>query len=467
MKRFLGYYSPKLPKYLVYMLQQVEYSPKKFMEWLFRFPSLQKVMHRQQLVHTRKATLLVWFGYLISIWWLAVVFLLGGLNPVSLLGIILLPDVVIISYIFVVAVAWVLIESPRRKRTVSKAKVIFAQSNATKIAILGSYGKTSMKELLHTVLSEAKNVASTPGNKNIDVSYARWAATLTGKEDILLIEYGEAQPGDIAHLAELSKPDVAVITGLAPNHLDKYKSLERVKIDLLSISDFTDDIYCNSNISTEENNPRNFKVFNENNLSDLKVVSVEQDINGMHFVINISDKEVRFKTSLVGKHLIGPLLVCIDIALKSGLSIKQIQSAIAKTMPYEHRLQPRKLAGDSWIIDDTYNGSIEGFRAGLALLKDLKAKQKIYVTPGLVDQGEETENVHKEIGKLIVDAKPDKVVLMKNSVTDYILSELDDNKFTGMVEVRDDPLDFYVNIEQTLAAGDVALLQNDWTDNYS
>jgi UDP-N-acetylmuramoyl-tripeptide--D-alanyl-D-alanine ligase len=146
---------------------------------------------------------------------------------------------------------------------------------------------------------------------------------------------------------------------------------------------------------------------------------------------------------------------------------EQIKAGLAKTKPFEHRMQPRKLAGGAWVIDDTYNGNIEGLRAGLELLKALPGTRKWYVTPGLVDQGPETVDVHRELGSLIAAAGPAVVVLMKNSVTNYIMDGLHDAMYTGEVRIENEPLKFYTNLESFLAAGDIALLQNDWTDNYN
>jgi UDP-N-acetylmuramoyl-tripeptide--D-alanyl-D-alanine ligase len=188
---------------------------------------------------------------------------------------------------------------------------------------------------------------------------------------------------------------------------------------------------------------------------------------GMDFTAKINgQKKLELHTDLIGRHLLGPLSVAIAVAHELGLTNQEIKAGVAATRPYEHRMQPRSVGG-AWILDDSYNGSIEGFRAGLELLKELEAKRKIYVTPGLVDQGEETARVHQEIGKLIADCSPDKVVLMQNSVTAFIENGLRSAGYNGRVEIRDDPLEFYSNIDQTIAAGDIILMQNDWTDNYS
>ena len=172
------------------------------------------------------------------------------------------------------------------------------------------------------------------------------------------------------------------------------------------------------------------------------------------------------KSGLLGRHQIGPLAFAAALAHKLGLSKHAIESGVAMTIPYEHRMQPRQQHG-AWIIDDTYNGSLEGLRAGLGLLGELPAERKIYVTPGLVDQGEETERVHYELGKLIAESNPDRTVLMQNSTTEHIVKGLEDGDYKGELDIQADPLAFYMNLEHIVAAGDLVLLQNDWTDNYS
>ncbi len=147
------------------------------------------------------------------------------------------------------------------------------------------------------------------------------------------------------------------------------------------------------------------------------------------------------------------------------MSIPDIEAGFAHTKPYEHRMQPYRLSG-AWVIDDAYNGNIQGIEAGTKLLASLKAARKIYVTPGLVDQGSETTAIHEKMGRLIANAKPDIVVLMKNSVTDAIKRGLNESAYKGEIIIQQDALTFYTNLDQFVAAGDVVLLQNDWTDNY-
>lgn len=469
--RLLSYLAFKAPLYLVYMAQQVEYEPGKLIAWLKRLPDLQTVMHRKSLVLTKKAVALASFQYVLIVLYLI---LIGAIclriSFIFLFLALLVPVISIISLILAIYGGRIT-SIPFNAVKIRKSRKILAGHKGLKIAILGSYGKTTMKELMRTILSESKKVKATPGNKNVPISHARWAVRLKGDEDVLLIEFGESKPGDIATFCQNTLPNMGVITGIASNHLDKYKTIDAVADDLFSINKFVNQKNVYANMDTYltkryKSSGVNTNVYSEEGTAKVKIGYAKISINGMSFAASIGKKEkVEFKTKLIGRHLLGPLAVCIEIADSLGLSIEQIRAGVSKTKPFEHRLQPRELGG-AWIIDDTYNGSLEGFMAGLKLLSELKAKRKIYVTPGLVDQGEETERVHSEISRAIAKTSPDKVVLMKNSTTDYIKNSLTAAGYKSELQICDNPLEFYTNIEHYIAAGDIWLLQNDWPDAY-
>lgn len=470
MKRLLSYYHPKAPIILAYMVQQVEYSPSKFLKWIFKFPDLTRVMRRQNLIWTHKARTLVLIIIIFYLFYLllavAYLYIMPVYAPITLL---VAPFFIILLTYLVVLFGWLYYEEPRRRKLIKEAAKRFEKHPGIKIAIAGSYGKTSMKELLNTVLSQSKVVAATPGNKNVPVSHAAWVKKLTGEENILLIEYGEGAPGDIKKLTALTHPDYGIITGLAPNHLDEYKNLSAVAEDLLSIQDSVKkkNLYINNDVAAlSEYDLSNFEAYSHQGALGWTTSKVSIDYSGTSFELKKNKKTIKVNSGLVGEHHVGPLTLAAALANHLGLSIKDIEAGLENTQPFEHRMQPRHLHG-AWIIDDAYNGSLEGIRAGTKLMKQLKAKRKIYVTPGLVDQGEETERVHKEIGELIAEANPDRVVLINNSVTDFIKQGLNNADYKGELQIETDPLKFYNNIEHILAGGDLIMLQNDWTDNYS
>jgi UDP-N-acetylmuramoyl-tripeptide--D-alanyl-D-alanine ligase len=362
----------------------------------------------------------------------------------------------------------IFIVKPRQRRMVQASKKIFANFKGIKIAIAGSYGKTSMKELLLTVLSEGKRVAATPANKNVSISHAQFAQKLLGNEDILIIEYGEGQPGDVARFTAITAPTHAVITGVAAAHLDKYKTVHNAGKDIFSVATSLppEAVFVNSESADAEPFVKaGYQRYNENGVFGWKVSNVQVSLEGTAFTLRRGGQKLELHSKLLGRHQVGPLALAAALAVEFGLSSAEVRAGVAKTAPFEHRMQPYQLAG-AWIIDDTYNGNVEGIRAGTNLLKELPAKRKIYVTPGLVDQGKHSAAIHNEIGHLIAKASPDIVVLMEHSVTPHIQKGLEEAHYKGEVIVEADPLNFYNNLQVFVAHGDVVMMQNDWPDNY-
>lgn len=477
-KGLLSLYSWRYPHALVYMLQSNEYQAVPYLKWYWQTTNFSRVAYRRTLESTKAARMLllalragiilqvVVALVLIALWYWKD--LTGGWQfgaalllsyPIIWAHLVVLP--LILGRTFIV--------KPRQKKAVKRSEAIFREHKGVIVAIVGSYGKTSMKELLLTVLSGGKKVAATPANKNVAISHAYFAQKLDGSEDIAIIEYGEGAPGDVPRFAKVTHPTHAVITGIAPAHLDQYKTIERAAEDIFSVTKFVDaaKTYVNSesSLAVPYIQP-GYQPYNQQGALGWKVSNVAIGFEGTRFRLSKGDRFITLHSGLLGRHQIGPLAFAAAFADLMGMSDQQIKDGISKTMPFEHRMQPYQL-GDAWIIDDTYNGNIEGIRAGTKLLAELPARRKIYVTPGLVDQGKESDHVHTEMGGLIAAAKPDVVVLMRNSATDAILRGLQRANYDGELLVEDDPLGFYVNLQAFVANGDVVLMQNDWTDNYS
>ena len=472
----LSQYLPGFPNTLVYMLQSSEYQPRVYLAWYWRTTDFRKVAHRRQLDRTKAARVMLAIlqvGIMVQLLGSAVFLVLslnGSLSYLIIGAVAFLSYPIVWAHLIIVPLVlgeWLVVR-PRQRRQIAQAKGVFANVKATKIAVAGSYGKTSMKELLLTVLSEGKKVAATPANKNVASSHAEFALSLSGDEEIVIIEYGEGQPGDVIRFCEYTQPNVGIITGLAPAHLDQYKTLEAAGQDIFSLAEYLNHQNVYVNADSEAARPfikPTHQQYSIESALGWQVSDVSVDFTGTSFTIKKDGRSLRLTSGLLGKHQVGPLALAAALADKLGLNSEQIKAGVAKTAPFEHRMQPLIING-AQIINDGYNGNIDGIRAGLQLIHDLPAKRKVYVTPGLVDQGAEAPNIHQQIGRLIAAANPDGVVLMRNSVEPYIQQGLKEAGYKGKVSVENDPLAFYTNLDQFVAAGDLVMLQNDWTDNY-
>jgi UDP-N-acetylmuramyl pentapeptide synthase len=474
----LSLYGYRYPSILTYMLQACEYRARPYLAWYWRTTDFSRVAIRGNLKWTIPARLITFvlaLGMLVQLvagillillWWkfqLVAGWAFGAALIISYP--IVWAHLITIPLIF----GRLLIIWPKESWQIHNSRRFFANFQGRKIAIAGSYGKTSMKEILQTVLSEGLAVAATPANKNVAISHARFAKKLSGNEDILLLEYGEGKPGDVRKFARNTSPTHAVITGLAPAHLDRYKTVKAAGHDIFSVARFLkgENVYVNGE-SPEATSfiKESFEKYGREGALGWKAQKIAVDMAGTSFELKKGKRKIALNSQLLGTHHIGPLSLAAALALEFGMGEQQVKDGIAKTAPFEHRMQPYQLNG-AWIIDDTYNGNLEGIRAGTELLRDLPAKRKIYVTPGLVGQGKTSPKIHQEIGTLIAAANPDTAVLMRNSATSSIQKGLEAAKFTGNVHIESQPLNFYLNLSHFIAAGDLVMLQNDWPDNYN
>ena len=476
MNKFLTCFHPRFAASLVYMLQASDYDAREYLAWFWRTQDFRRVASRGQLDLTLKARLLLGFVYCTILFQAIVLIAMlvpGFTQPLWLIAAAsFLAVAPLISAYSLLAVLWlgrVTVQSRRERAVIEQARGRLKQHPGFRLAIAGSYGKTTVKEILQTVLAEAKNVAATPGNMNTPLGISRFIADLKGDEDVLIFELGEYYPDDIASLCELVRPQMGIITGINEAHLSKFKTLDRTAATIFELSDYLGElpVYKNGDNALVKARiaPDDLLAYSAGGVNGWIVSDVTVDVNATSFTAQKDDIEISAKSQLLGRQHIGPLVATIDIAHDMGLTANQIISGIAKTRPYEHRMQPRQLAG-AWVIDDTYNGNSDGVKAGLAWLATVEAKRRIYVTPGLVEQGSQTGEVHRGIGRQIAPVA-DIVVLIQNSVTKHIQRGLTEANYMGELIIVDDPKNFYVNIEHFVAAGDVVLMQNDWTDNYA
>jgi UDP-N-acetylmuramoyl-tripeptide--D-alanyl-D-alanine ligase len=424
---------------------------------------------------TSKAMLLLWLS-----WGLTIV--LVGLAFASLL---LITDVIrfavfflilfaapyLLAYLMIGPVVFIdrLIQRPLQEKIINKSKATLKGHKAIKIAIAGSYGKTSMREILKTVLASGKKVAAPPHSYNTPLGICQFINTLEGDEDVLIFELGEYYPGDIRKLCDLVQPDMGIITGINEAHLQKFKTLDKTVGTIYELADYLGEkpLYVNaeSDLASKSKRPGN-ALYNRDGVAMWSVSKATSGLEGTNFVLSKENVELDLHSSLLGLHQIGPLAAAVDIASRLGLTRNQIEEGIGQTKPFDHRLEPKTGSDGVITLDDSYNGNPDGVRAVIQFLASIKGHRRFYVTPGLVEMGPATEAVHGQIGKSLAESGIENVILIKNSVTKYIESGLVEFKYKGKVIWFNEALEAFKALPNITVEGDVVLLQNDWSDQY-
>ena len=347
--------------------------------------------------------------------------------------------------------------------------------NLIKIGITGSYGKTSTKFYLESFLKTKYKVCCSPSSFNTPMGTSKVILNYLKQDDeVLIVEMGAVKNGEIKELCDLVKPNAGIITSVGEQHLDTFKTLDNILDTKFELAEsLKDNDFCVFNCANENT----AKLFDRCNLKNkisvcgdsssiLQAKDIVATSNGLEFVIVYKNKEYTVQTEVLGEHNIQNILCAAALALKLGLTIKQVVQVIAKLKPTEHRLELKKLDNDVLIIDDSFNSNIQGTAVALKTLKLFDGRRKIVVTPGLVELGnkEKTENI--ELGKRIAKVADIVILVNQNQSTNIKTGLIDAGFDENNIFLQESLFEVTKQFKTLLKSGDVVLLENDLPDNY-
>ncbi|MEK7083431.1 MAG: Mur ligase family protein, partial [Patescibacteria group bacterium] len=326
-KDWLSRYHVRYPRSLAYMLQASEYNIRDYFAWYHRTKNFTHVEKRKHLVKTPKALLL-----LIMSW--GVVFLMfGGIIYMISVGtaplryalflVIALVSPYLLAYTIIIPLLVIKIAGqwPLEYMILRKARQKLKAHTAVKIGIAGSFGKTTMREILKTVLSEGKKVAAPPHSHNTVLGISQFIHTLKGDEDILIFELGEYYPGDVRRLCDLVDPSMGVITGINEAHLQKFKTREQTVKTIYELADYLGEkpVYVNGENELAKNNMRSGHIaYSRTSVREWNIENQKSDLSGTSFTFAKNNIKWELRSALLGLHQIGPLVAACDIALTFG-----------------------------------------------------------------------------------------------------------------------------------------------------
>ncbi len=353
------------------------------------------------------------------------------------------------------------------------AKKTIDNFKGKKIAITGSFAKTSVKEILTVILSEKYNVLKTPLSYNTPLGIAKTVKRLNDNYDIFISELGARHVGDIKQLTTLINPDIAVITGVTSQHLETFltvNNIKKTKYELIENMKGGFAVFSNDNqYSTEMYNDCHFdKVLagiNDKNAS-VYATDISYTFEGTTFTLNYNGEQVKITTTLVGESAVTNICLASAVAIKLGLTLVEIAVGVNKIESVKHRLEIIKNDVGAYIIDDSYNSNPEGVKKAIYLLSIAKGK-KYVVTPGMIELGIFEHDANYNFGVLLSKVC-DKVLLIRRGGTlkirEGLLSQGFDKNNIIMIESLEESKKFLM---ENLKEGDAVLFENDLPDVYT
>ena len=350
-------------------------------------------------------------------------------------------------------------------------KRLEARPDLIRIGVTGSYGKTSTKFLLRTILSERYNVLATPSSFNTAMGVTRIIREqLRPEHEVFIAEMGARHVGDIRELVELVHPTMGLLTSVGPQHLDTFGNIETVaatKYELIDglpqdgIAVFArDGAICEQ--LYEKCPLKGRHLAGEQIWAEHIAVGPE----GSTFeLVSRDGTRVPCQTCLLGEHAIANLMLCAQAALCLGMTVQEIAAGIARCQSVEHRLQLLPTGNGVTVIDDAFNSNPVGAAAALRVMKNFPGR-RIIITPGMVELGEKEAEYNRAFGEQMAESV-DIAILVGGKHTAPIWEGLKAKGFARENCFIVASLDESTRVLGSLVrAGDVVLYENDLPDNY-
>ncbi len=314
------------------------------------------------------------------------------------------------------------------------------------IAITGSYGKTSIKNFVAQILSKKYNVYATPRSVNTlggiigDVNNS-----LPKDTEIYVCEAGARERGDIYEITTFIEPQTVVVGKVGEAHIEYFQTLKNIiatKLEIMA-SPRLQKAFIHTSVTDEPNEKVTF--FGD------ELQNIEATLDGIDFEMQLEGEKLSLHTDILGSFQTMNIAVAIRVAKEFGMSSKEIIKAVKELQPVEHRLQLIK-AGGKIILDDGYNGNIDGMLEGIRLCS-LHEGRKVIVTPGLVESSDELNLQLIEAINSVYD-----IVIVTGALNADIFSK--NLKVKNVIMLADKTVLTDVLAKQT-KAGDIILFAND------
>ncbi len=305
------------------------------------------------------------------------------------------------------------------------------------VAITGSCGKTTTKELVHSVLSTSFRTGATKGNFNNLIGLPLTIFSMRPGTQWAVLEMGTNLPGEIERLCQIAHPEAALITCIRPVHLEGLGTIQNIAFEkgfVFECLPRNGTAICNLDDSLVVENLNRSKATNIWGFStDVKkarsrlvshVVLVRHWVDrsqGLLLELEADGEILEIESKLHGRVNVSNIAASVAVGMALGISVENIVQGISDCSPPKGRMNIEKIAG--WlVIDDTYNANPASMEAALEFVKDLSgAHDKNLVLGDMLELGQDAERYHLELGKKAAQLEP-KVLLAIGTMADKIAS---------------------------------------------
>lgn len=284
-----------------------------------------------------------------------------------------------------------------------------SQFNIPVLAVTGSNGKTTVKEMIAAIMTQTARGCITLGNLNNDIGVPLTLLRLRANDRYAVVELGMNQRGEIAYLGHIARPTIAVITNAAAAHLAGVGTVEdvaREKGTLFAALDPEGTAVINADdphagLWRKLAGHRRCLTFALHERADV-VADYETNRTGSSILIKTAQGDIDMRLPLPGVHNVSNALAATATTLAAGVDLARVKSGLEKLRAVAGRLELKAGANGAVIIDDTYNANPASLAAGIAVLKDYPG-ETVLVLGDMAELGEAAPEIHRHAGKLAKD----------------------------------------------------------------
>ncbi len=281
------------------------------------------------------------------------------------------------------------------------------RSSARVVAITGSQGKTSVKEMIGRILSVSRRTLVTRGNLNNHIGAPLTLLELDATHERAVIELGASGLGEIAWTVRLARPDVAVLTNAAATHLEGFGSLDGVvqtkgeiidglRADGIAVLNADDPHFAVWQARAGKRRVLRFSL--RDATSDYHASTIQTDgREGTHFTLHTPAGDCRIALHLLGLHNVANALAASAAAMAAGATLADVRTGLALVRPVAGRLCLTDAASGAALVDDTYNASPSSFRAAIDVLAGFPGR-RIVIMGDMGELGSDAESGHRFVG---------------------------------------------------------------------
>ena len=333
------------------------------------------------------------------------------------------------------------------------------------LAVTGSSGKTTTKDMLYFAVSESMKTLRNLGNLNSEIGLPMTVFNLDESHECAVLEMGMYVRGEIDYLAEIAKPHFAIITNVGVAHIQSAGSREnilRAKLEIANYMTKSDVLLINGDndmlqtVDTKALKPSVYR-FGLEEHNDIRLISYETTGSGMKIRADILGEIIEYEIPTLGIHNIYNSLSVMGLCSLMGLDMKKSAEGIRKYQPSKYRMEIKNVSGKT-IVEDFYNANPDSLRASIETFRQMQGERKVAVLADMLELGEISEKEHMNAG--IQASEIFDVIICIGNDAKYIGKGAIENGFDrGCVHFFADNEEAVSEINSILRPGDAVLMK--------